>query len=443
MLTVAALQKEKAGLKDQMKAVMQIAETAGRDMSDDEAAAFDSLSEQAEAINVKIERAQKIENMEREAAAVVDSSAATHTENQLQADADTGIQHVQDNIAKDPMKGFASKAEFFGDVMRVGQNRQAKNPDGMKFLATAGTDEQHTGNDQYGGFLVPEGVAGALLSTTAEEDFMKPFVMSVPMGSPTVPFNARVDKSHSTSVSGGLTVGRNVETQAATSSRMSFEQVTLTASYNTGLAYVSDALLADSPQSFVAILEAGFNEEFANSHINERLNGTGVGEFEGITNNPALVEVAKETSQTADTIVTNNILKMMSRCYKFNQAIWVANQNTLPQIAALVDAGSNSLFIANANDSLPGTLFGRPIFFTEYAQTVGDKNDIMLLNLSQYLEGQYQPLESAESMHVRFENSEKAFRFTERNDGRGWWRSVLTPKNGSTISPFVTLAARA
>jgi len=30
------------------------------------------------------------------------------------------------------------------------------------------------------------------------------------------------------------------------------------------------------------------------------------------------------------------------------------------------------------------------------------------------------------------------------NDGRAWWSAALTPVNGSnTLSPFVTLAARA
>jgi hypothetical protein len=56
----------------------------------------------------------------------------------------------------------------------------------------------------------------------------------------------------------------------------------------------------------------------------------------------------------------------------------------------------------------------------------------------------YQPLQSAESLHVRFEYNERTFRFTMRNDGRCWWRSAITPKKSSTtLSPFVTLAARA
>jgi HK97 family phage major capsid protein len=90
---------------------------------------------------------------------------------------------------------------------------------------------------------------------------------------------------------------------------------------------------------------------------------------------------------------------------------------------------------------MPTSLLGRPIFYTEYLPTLGSAGDVLLCNWSQYIEGTYQPLQSAESIHVRFVNNERAFRFTMRNDGAPWWRSVLTPKNGSTLSPYVTLAA--
>jgi len=67
-----------------------------------------------------------------------------------------------------------------------------------------------------------------------------------------------------------------------------------------------------------------------------------------------------------------------------------------------------------------------------------------LANWSQYLEGTYENLQSAESIHVRFLNHETTFKFWLRNAGAPWWRTVLTPKkSASTLSPFVVLAARA
>jgi len=88
-------------------------------------------------------------------------------------------------------------------------------------------------------------------------------------------------------------------------------------------------------------------------------------------------------------------------------------------------------------------LFGRPIVMTEFCQTLGDLGDIILINWSQYLEGTYKPLRSAESIHVRFVNHERTFKFWIENDARGWWNVPMEPKNStSQLSPFVCLSAR-
>jgi hypothetical protein len=88
-------------------------------------------------------------------------------------------------------------------------------------------------------------------------------------------------------------------------------------------------------------------------------------------------------------------------------------------------------------------LYGKPVIVTDKAAALGDAGDIMLINWSEYLVGTYGSEESAESIHVRFEYNESAFKFYKANDGRGWWKSVLTPKAGSTKSPFIILGARA
>ena len=81
--------------------------------------------------------------------------------------------------------------------------------------------------------------------------------------------------------------------------------------------------------------------------------------------------------------------------------------------------------------------------FSIYAATLGDQGDLILANFAEYLEGLYQPLQSAESMHVRFANHERAFKFWLRNAGAPWWRTALTPaKSTATLSPFVVADAR-
>lgn len=348
---------------------------------------------------------------------------------------------------KDKMKGFTSPREFFTMVEQAGRgNVKAAEDPRMKYL-TAGTDEQQAGSDPYGGFLVPEAMTAGVDVVGVENDPFAGRTTALPMTAPTVKVNALVDKDHTTSVSGGIVTARRSETAAMSASRQQYEQVKFEANSLYGLAYATEELLRDSPASVAALLNAGFTREFQATHIKELLRGTGVGEPEGVQKSPALVSVAKETNQTADTIVYQNIIKMRARIYGYGGAIWLYNHDALPQLMSLVlpvGTGGVPMWQFSALEDKPDTLLGRPAIACEYMETVGDKFDIMCIVPSAIYEGTYQPLESAESVHVRFLNHERAFKFWLRNDARSLWRSALTPNKGAnTLSPFVTLDARA
>ena len=138
---------------------------------------------------------------------------------------------------------------------------------------------------------------------------------------------------------------------------------------------------------------------------------------------------------------------MRAQCWGYGKAIWLANHDCLPQMGllnqAVGTAGTGMIWLPSLREDAPDMLLGRPIFFTEYTKTIGTAGDIVLANWSEYLEGLYQPMESAESMHVRFVNHERAFKFWMRNAGQGWWKTAITPNQGSnTLSPFVVLQSR-
>lgn len=345
----------------------------------------------------------------------------------------------------DPNRGFATPRDYFSAVMRAERNPSAMDVR-LRPLAAVGSDEQSGSQDSYGGFLIPRGFAPNLLEVQAEADPTAGRVTALPMSSPSVDIPARVDKDHSTSVSGGLIWTRRPETGAGVSSRQKYEQVSLKANSLMGVNYSSNELLRDSPISVAALIARGFSDEYQAHILNEKLNGTGAGEFQGIMNSPALVTIAKETGQAADTIVTANILKMRARCWGFANAIWIANHDTYPQLAQLalaVGTGGTALYQTSIVEDRPDTLLGRPIFYSEFTKTLGDSGDIVLGNWSEYLEGTLQGMDMQESIHVRFLNNENTFRATVRNDGQCWWKTALTPKNSTaTLSPFVVLGTR-
>jgi len=419
------------------------------EFSDEEILSLKDTEAEVEGYEPRLSAQRKLVTEAKQAQALTASElkveeARIATETEALAKRPSGrIQIDLPNAGKDPKKGFADHREFMRSVMKAGMGHPMD--ERLRPLATQGTDEQQSAAQPYGGFLVPVGVAPGILSVGPEGDPLASLVRNVPMQAPVVNFNARVDKTHSSSVSGGLTVARHPETVDGSASRMQFEQVVLTANEEIGIAYATEKILTDSPESFVAILSSGFADEFMANAMKERISGTGVGERQGVLNTPALVTVSKETGQLATSIVTENIDKMASRCWRYSQAVWLANHNTRPQLRGLVrqvgTGGSIVPYFVNSPQGVE-TLDGRPIFFTEFAKTLGALGDLILGVWSEYLEGTYQTEQFAESIHVRFVALERAFRFYRRNDGQWWWRSALTPYAGSTLSPAVVLQAR-
>jgi HK97 family phage major capsid protein len=361
----------------------------------------------------------------------------------------------KDRVEDDPMHGFKGLRHFLDTVLDAGRQRTVPKSllrltcvkDGRRIDSkTVGSDEQSVFADPYGGFLVPSPLLPDFLRLEPEADPIAGKTKPIPMQTPSVQIGARVDKTHTSSVSGGLTVTRKAESQAATSSRMEVEKIKFEAHTLMGYAFATEEILMDSPHSFSALLSQGFSDEMTAHMIDERLNGAGVGEFLGIMKAPCLIDQAKETGQVATTIVYENIVKMRARCWRYDNAIWLANHDTLPELMQMnktVGVGGVPIWHPSGREDHADILLGRPIMFTEFCQTLGTSGDIVLCNWGEYLEGLYQPLQSAESIHVRFAEHERAFKFFMRNAGAPWWRSALTPKNSTTtLGPFISLATR-
>lgn len=354
---------------------------------------------------------------------------------------------------EDRTRGYHNLTEFFADVIKAGRNLDRPDllPEKLIPLAanTVGSDEARQGSNPDGGYLIPPAYLADLLSVdpAATQYDTGALTRKVPMAADTVYVNARVDKTHTSSVSGGFRVYRRAETDTVTATKGTFEQIKLQANSLMGLSYASEEVLARSPISFAALIQTGFNDEKVSKLNYERIWGTGVGEFCGVMNSAAKIEVAKEGSQTADTIVGNNLIKMRARAWRYGNCAWMANHDTLTQLMAAHIVGTNGdvfLYAPGNGTDKPETLLGRPVIFDENCATLGDAGDILLINWQEYLEGMLGGATFMESIHVRFVYNERAFRFTVYNDGQPWWRSALTPKKSSTtLSPYVALAARA
>ena len=235
-------------------------------------------------------------------------------------------------------------------------------------------------------------------------------------------------------------------------SKPTLGQIDLKLSKLAGMYYATEELIADSA-GLESEINGWFGDEFAWLLDEAILNGTGVGQPSGILGSNAVVSVAKESGQSANTIVYENILTMWARAWARGRSnsVWLINQNIEPELfsmAQTVGTGGVPVYLpANGISGSPySTLMGRPVLPVEQASTLGTKGDIMLVDLDSYLliDKAGEGVKGAESIHVAFATDEKAFRFTYRVNGQPIWQSALAPAKGTDkLSPFVTLNTRA
>lgn len=347
--------------------------------------------------------------------------------------------------------GYKIFGEFLQDVAQVETLKTISPRLSAWGQKTAGILSESDSTE--GGYLVPAEFNARLLSTMIEAATIRPMAQFVPMQTNSIKFPAIVATTHASSLFGGIIIYRTDEGSQKNVSKPNFGQIQLTLHNLTGLIYVTNQLLEDSPISIEPLVYDLFGRAITWWEEDDFINGTGTGMALGALQAPCLIAQAKETGQAADTIVYQNIIKMWSRLHPMSRsrAVWHVNTDALPQLYQMslaIGTGGSAVFMppGGISSSPYAALMGRPLFDTEHCQTIGDQGDILLADWTQYLVGGKPgaPVRTASSMHLRFDYNEMAFRIETRYDGQPWWSSALTPKNSTTtLSPFVTLAERA
>ncbi len=249
---------------------------------------------------------------------------------------------------------------------------------------------------------------------------------------------------------GGIRVYTAAELDAFTASKTKFKKVRIEPTKLTGLYYASGEVIRNV--TFLGQeMRQLFGEEFAFKAQDLVINGSGAGEALGILNADCLIAVAKDSGQAADTISTDNILNMESRLWEERPSVvYLVNRETKPQLSQLSIAIGTGGVLAPLykTDFYQGkrisTLNGFPCITIEQAATLGDKGDVILADLSQYITANRGDINEAMSIHVNFIYDQETYRFIYFFDGQPRWKSSVTPYKGSaTVGPFLTIAARA
>jgi HK97 family phage major capsid protein len=243
----------------------------------------------------------------------------------------------------------------------------------------------------------------------------------------------------------GITAGWTDEGVKIDRSKLATKKRVLKIHKLAALVEASEELLEDAPR-LNARLSTGASEAIRWKASEALMNGDGVGKPLGWTLSGALVTVAKEGSQTADTVVAANVAKMYARLLRPGNGIWYINADVFPQLP-LMTLGDQPIFVPPSSgfrDAPGGFLLGRPVRINEHCATVGDLHDIQFVDPGGYYAVMKRGgIRFAQSAHLFFDYDTSAFRWTFRLGGQPFLESTVSPAKGSNAkSHFVSLAER-
>lgn len=416
------LQERRSRLVAEMRSIAERPEGQGGDLSEGQERRFIEAKTEVASIEKAIERQSFLDDQDRRAAG---TPVGERREGQERPEVRAGqfLQHVA-NVGTPGGRGLETRA--YGQSEGVGSE---------------------------GGYLVQSDFSTLLLAGVQGASQLLPMCTRVPLSAganaidlPVVDESSRADSyRHGGALAYWLAEGAEI-----TKSAVKFRNLSLKLGKLGSLYYASDELIQDAP-ALGSVLSNYFAAELGFSVDLAILNGTGAGQPLGILQSPALVSVAKETGQDADSIVYENVLKLWARMWPRGRgkAAWLIGPGVEPQLQqmyiGLGTAGQPVYLPPNGLAGQPyGTIFGRPVIPCEQLPAVGDKGDIVLADLSQYVVAEKGGPQGQSSIHVRFAYDETAYRVVWRLMGQPAWNAAMSPYSGSDqISPFVCLDERA
>lgn len=446
-------------LRDACENILGTAEAEGRSLSDEEKNQYDSKFSELESCLAQIKRADELAIV---AAGLAEPSTPSVGPIAAIAPEDTRENEgVEVRVIKDRAveRGFSSIGEQLQAIAHAShpESRFENVDKRLHWLQERGgnpeNETRQSGASEAvaseGGYLVQKDFNDAILEKTYSIGEIASRVTRQAIGPQAngLTYNS-IDESSRANGSrwGGVRAYWTAEAAALTASQPTFSQQTLTLKKLTALFYATEELLMDQT-ALAGLVERIVPEEIAFKVEDAILDGSGSGQPLGISNSAANITIAKESGQTATTIVANNVEKMWARCWgpSRSTAVWLINQDCEASLMAMADANSNAIYLPplGLSDTPFSRIMNRPVLTSEYCATLGSVGDIRLCDLSQYLLIDKGAVRGDSSMHVRFLYDERAFRWLYRVDGQPMWNTALTPFNGSnTLSPFLDLAVR-
>jgi HK97 family phage major capsid protein len=438
-MTLKALRQREHDLKADGRAILDTAEKENRALNAAEEAGFAAIELQLTELAGQIASAEQL--AERRRAMQSTSTVAGGVSLPV-----SQIQVGDDRARLDPRSGFASMAEFGRAVMRgsAGAPNFSIDPR-LNSMQAADPTNFHREGGSRDGYMVPPEFRDRIWELVHAQDNFLDQIDAEPTSSNVI--NDMIDESTPWGTAGIKAKWRN-EAQQMGTTRQNLKPRSIMLHELFCMVTAADELVEDAPrlESRLTVKSAEAISWLLDETI---MYGDGIGKPLGFFPSNALVSVAKEGSQPADTIVALNVAKMFSRMLSqgISRAVWLANSDVVPQLMTMT-LGQQPIWTPPSSgfqNAPGGFLFGRPVQFSEHCKSLGDKGDIQFVDLKGYYGVRKEGgTRYATSMHLYFDYGLQAFRWILRFGGQPHLSAPLTPANGAnTKSHFVTLDERA
>ena len=429
---IRELHARKATLVQSARAITDKAAAESRDLSAEETTQFDGISAQIKAVNTSIEREQLLAAEEAGIQRPVASATVPF-----------GDARVNDNAESDPARGFRSFGEF-AQVVKATSMSGARPDQRLMIGAAAPSLYGGEGSGVDSGFQVPPQYSTQIFNLALADDALLPMTDNVNIDS-----NSMVFPTDETTPWGtdGVRAYWQSEATAGTPTKPKFGTATLRLQKLLALVPLTDELLADT-NALNSYLPNLFSRSIRWKTNESILFGLGNGTPLGALNGAAALTVVKESGQATQTILLNNITKMIAALPpgSFPNAVWMITPDALPSLFGLT-LGNYPIYLpmnAGAQGSPYGSLMGRPIWVSQHAAAFSAQGDILLVDLSYYRTiTKSGGIDMQSSMHLYFDADATAFRATFRLDGQPKIKAQISQAKGANkLSPFVQLGAR-
>lgn len=367
------LQARKASLVKEARVLTDRAAADARDLTDEESSAFDALKTRIDATSVAIDR----------------ESALIAEEAQLAMSAAPSIISVTDNRENDPKHGFQSIGDFMQAVYQAEKPGNAVDERlriGSR-NAAAPSNYANEASGQDGGFLVPPQFSQEIFRLSLGEDSMLPMTDNVEISGNSMAFPKDETTPWGTN---GIRAYWQGEASSAVATKPILGLATLRLKKLMALVPTTDELLDDT-NALTSYLPNKVADSIRWKTNESILFGSGSGVPVGAITAGATVTVAKESGQATQTLLPQNLAKMIARLPpgSFTRAVWIVNNDVLPALFTLT-LGNYPIYLpvgvspGGLQVSPYGTLLGRPVYVSQHASSFSSQGDVMLVDLSYY-----------------------------------------------------------